>query len=137
MMTQSEFVEATSRLERYYDKEYSNEQLKIMYDFLKVWNKEKYIKAINYCLQNNKYLPKIADLTGANINIAKVKEDKRINFVKCNRCNGEGFIKYFREVKNGNNIIKYEYIALCTCENAKKQKEINKYNLPTLAEVGL
>lgn len=137
MMTQSEFVEATSRLERYYDKEYSNEQLKIMYDFLKDWNKEKYIKAINYCLQNNKYLPKIADLTGANINIAKVKEDKRISFVKCDRCNGEGFIKYFKEVKNGNDTLKYEYIALCICENAKKQKEINKYNLPTLVEVGL
>lgn len=137
MMTQSEFVEATSRLEKYYDKEYSNEQLKIMYDFLKDWNKEKYIKAINYCLQNNKYLPKIADLTGANINIAKVKEDKIINFVKCDRCNGEGFVKYFKEIKNGNDTLKYEYIALCTCENAKKQKEINKYNLPTLAEVGL
>lgn len=137
-MTRGEFIEATTRLESYYDKEYTTEQRKIMYEFLKDWNKEKYTKAINYCIRNSsKYLPKIAELTNADISTVGCREDKKIDFTKCNKCNGEGFIKYFKDIKDGNRILKYDYVALCTCENAKKQREINKYSLPTLAEVGL
>lgn len=136
-MTQGEFIEVTTRLESYYDKEYTIEQRKIMYEFLNKWNKEKYTKAVNYCIRNSKYLPKLVDLTNMNMNTVKVQEDKKINYTRCNKCNGEGFIRYFKDVKDGNRILKYDYVALCTCENAKKQKEINKYNLPTLAEIGL
>ena len=136
-MTQNEFIEATDRLERYYDKEYTIEQRKIMYEFLKQWNKEKYTKAINYCIHNSKYLPKIADLTNTYANAIRRIENKRIDFVTCKNCNGEGFIKYFKKIENGDNVIQYEYVALCTCENAKKQREVNKYDLPTLVEVGL
>lgn len=136
-MTETEFVKATSRLENYFDKEYKSEQQKIMYDFLREWSIEKYNKAVNYCIRNCKYLPKIADFTNADINTVVVKNEKEINFVKCNKCNGEGFIKYFKKVKDGNRILSYEYVALCTCENGKKQREINRYNLPTLAELGL
>ena len=136
-MTNAEFIQATTRLENYYDKEYTTDQLKIMFDFLKGWNVEKYIKAINYCLRNCKYLPKIADLTSANTDTMQVNNKEKIEFVKCNKCNGEGFIKYWKTIQNGGNPIQYEYIALCTCENADKQRSINGHKLPTLAEVGL
>lgn len=133
----AEFIKATSRLENYYGKEYSSEQLKIMFEMLKDWNIEKYKKAINYCIHNSKYLPKIADLTSAEIENRGMQEKARIDFVKCNKCNGEGFIKYFKQKKDGDRILKYEYIALCTCQNAEKQRQVNGYNLPTLAEIGL
>lgn len=136
-MSEIEFVQATGRLERYFDKEYLPEQIKEMFRFFKDWNKEKYIKAIDYCLRNSKFLPKIADLMNADIDTAQVKNKEKINFVKCNKCNGEGFIKYWKTVQDGGRKLKYEYIALCTCENAKRQREVNKYNFPTLAEVGL
>lgn len=136
-MTEVEFVKATNRLEQYYDKEYTIDQRKIMFEMLKEMSIEKYNRAINYCIRNCKYMPKIADLTNADTNTVRVENNEKINFVKCNKCNGEGFVKYFKNVKDGNRTLKYEYVALCTCENAKKQKEINKYNLPTLAEVGL
>ncbi len=136
-MTEAEFVKATNRLERYYDKDYTMEQIKIMFEMLKEMSIEKYNKAINHCIRNCKYIPKIADLTNADINTVKIENAEKINFIKCNKCNGEGFIKYFKNIKDGNRILKYEYVALCTCENAKKQKEINKYDLHTLVELGL
>lgn len=136
-MTNEEFVQATSRLEGYFDKEYKTEQLKEMFAVVREWTIEKYTKAVNYCIRNCKYLPKITDLTSADISTVNTQSNKNIEFVTCNKCNGEGFIKYFRQIKDGERVLKYEYIALCTCENAKKQREINKYNFPTLAEIGL
>ena len=81
-MNNTEFVQATSRMERYYGKEYTTDQLKIMFDFLKGWNVEKYIKAINYCLRNSKYLPKIADLASANTDTIQVSNKENLKFVK-------------------------------------------------------
>lgn len=136
-MNNSEFINATSRLEKYYDKEYSSDQLKIMYDFLKEWDLSRYIQAINACLKQSKYLPKLADIMNANVDKMSYTEKKKIDFVECDKCNGEGFIKYFKLLPNGDKKIQYEYIALCTCENAQKQRTENQYDLPTLAEVGL
>ena len=136
-MTNEEFVQTTSRLEGYFDKEYKTEQLKEMFTVVKGWTIEKYTKAVNYCIRNNKYLPKIADLIGADTATIQTQSTKTIEYTKCKKCNGEGFIKYFKQKRDGNRILKYEYIALCTCENGRKQKEINKFNLPTLAEIGL
>ena len=136
-MTNEEFVQATSRLEGYFDKEYKTEQLKEMFAVVRGCTIEKYTKAVNYCIRNNKYLPKIADITNADTATVQTQSTKTIEYTKCEKCNGEGFIKYFKKKIDGNRTLKYEYIALCTCENAKKQREINKYNFPTLAEIGL
>ena len=76
-MTNAEFIQATTRLENYYDKEYTTEQLKIMFDFLRGWTVEKYMKAINFCLKNNKFLPKIADLTNAEIDNNQVQNKEK------------------------------------------------------------
>lgn len=135
-MTQSEFVEVTTRIENYFDKEYTSEQRKIMYDNLKDWNKDKYVRAANYCIRNSKYLPKIADLTNKDINATAVQNRPEIKFIKCDKCS-DGFVRYFKFIKNGTKTLKYEYMALCTCENGRMQKEINKYNLPTAAELGI
>ena len=136
-MTNTEFIQATSRLENYFDKEYKAEQQKEMFSMFREWSKERYIQAISYCIRNCKYLPKIVDLVNAEIGTGRIQETKKIDFVKCDKCNGGGFIKYFRKIKDGDRTIEYEYIALCTCENADKQRQINGYNLPTLAEIGL
>ena len=135
-MNNIEFVEATSRLEKYFDKEYSPEQLKIMFDFLKEWDRNKYVRAINSCLKTCKYLPKLADILTANTdNFSASNKNKEIDYIECKKCNGEGFVKYYKKTPNSKTA--YEYIALCTCENAKQQRKTNKYNLPTLEEAGL
>lgn len=136
-MNRAEFIEATHRIELYFDKEYTTEQLKIMYEFLKETSLDRYKQAIAYCIRNNKYLPKIADLTNIEINYMQIENKEQIEFVKCKKCNGEGFIKYYEEVDNGLQPIVYEYIALCECENGKAQREINHYKFPTLSRLGL
>lgn len=136
-MTEVEFVQATSRLEKYYDKEYTQNQSKEMYNFFKDWSISKYITAINYCLKTSKYLPKIADLMNVNTDDMQPREREKIDFVECNKCNGEGFVKYLKSVPNGDKTLKYEYVALCTCKNGEKQRNINGYRLPTTAEIGI
>lgn len=136
-MDKAEFIEATNRVEHYFNKSYEIEQLKIMFEFFKDWRIERYRKAINYCIENCNFLPKIKDFKNAEIDLPQVTNKEQIEFMKCKKCNGEGFIKYYKDIQNGDKPITYEYIALCTCVNAQKQREINKYNLPTLAEIGM
>lgn len=135
-MTNAEFIQSTSRLEKYYDKEYSTDQLKIMFEMLKEWNAEKYRRAIDYCIRNSKYLPKVADLMSADSDSSFVINKTEIDFVKCNKCR-DGFVKYFKNIKVNGKTVPYEYLALCTCENGQKQRSINKYNFPSIAELGL
>lgn len=132
-MTEAEFIQANSRLEKYFDKEYTTYQHKEMYNVFKDWSLTRYVEAINYAIKNCKYLPKVADLYKINYEIPQVKDKPQIDFVKCNKCNGEGFVRYFRKIYGHD----YEYMALCNCENGKKQKAINGYNIPTVDEIGI
>lgn len=131
-MTGGEFINATSRLETYFGKEYTDEQRKIMFEILKDWSIEKYKKAVKYCLENCKYLPKIVDFKTMDINTRPdIREQNKIEFTECKKC-CQGFISYKRKYEKFN----YEYIALCTCENGQKQK-LNGYIFPTIAELGI
>ena len=62
-MTNAEFVETTGKLERYFNKEYTDEQLKVMFETFKSWSAEKYEKRVKCCIINCKYLPKIAEIS--------------------------------------------------------------------------
>ena len=136
-MVINEFVEATSRLERYFNKEYTDDQRKIMFDTLKDLSLPQYTRGINYCISNCKYLPKIADIKEGVSHLESVKENKpKIDFIKCDKCS-DGFVRYFREISNGDKKLKYEYVALCSCANGMKQKTINGYNIPFINEIGL
>ena len=55
----NEFIEATSRLEKYYAKEYTKDQLEIMYDELKHLDISRYKKLISVVMHSEKYLPKL------------------------------------------------------------------------------
>lgn len=132
-MTSGEFVNITNRLEKYYDKEYNVEQKKIMFDTLKEWSAQQYAYAVKYCLENSKYLPRIADLKQA---LADYKpnyknEDNNFEYVDCIRCNKKGLIQYFRKIE-GN---RYEYMALCNCNNGKYLKQTEYRFLPFIDEI--
>lgn len=131
----SEFIKATEKLEKYYDKEYTEEQRKIMYDRLKTLSVKEYNRAINIALDKSKYLPKIADIKSAMAEPNNpVTNSPTIEFVKCDNCD-IGFVQYYKDIKDGDKVLKYSYVALCNCENGKKQKEINGYNLPFINEI--
>ena len=125
-MTGSEFVNATSRLEQYFGKEYTELQRRIMFETLKEWTIEKYRRAVKHCIGSCKCLPKIVDLKAINFvqepNSAKLED---VEFVECKFCN-KGFVPYYKKYGD----ISYQFFALCSCENGQKQRA-NGYNLPS------
>lgn len=132
----SEFIESTGKLEKYFNKEYTSDQRKIMFDTLQKWSIKEYNRAVTYCLSNCKFLPKIADLKEGMSQIDHTENKETFEIVKCNKCS-DGFVRYLKKIIDGGREIKYEYLALCNCENGKNQKLINGYNLPQISEVGL
>ena len=119
-MTIEEFVKATNRLESYYGKEYTIEQRKIMYNLLKDWSIQDYIKGVTYCIENCKYLPKVADFKQmkADYKPNYTQQTDDFNYINCKKCT-KGFVRYYKQFEN----YKYEYIALCTCENGQERKK--------------
>ena len=61
-MTSGEFIEATSRLEKYFERNYTTEQLQIMYEELKNLSIDRYKQIIARCIRNYKLLPRIAHI---------------------------------------------------------------------------
>lgn len=123
-MTNGEFIEATSRLEKYYEKEFSIEQQRIMFEELREVSVEKYKKAITYCIRNSKFLPKIADILNA-INEVKTIVAKETTRIECKKCKGVGYVPYYRQIENGGKTLKYLYFAVCECGNEKKIRRNN------------
>ena len=56
-MTQNEFIEATNRLEIYFDKEYTNGQRQEMFKELRDINVERYRQLVSAIIRKNKFLP--------------------------------------------------------------------------------
>jgi hypothetical protein len=119
-LTIEEFVKATNRLESYYGKEYTIEQRKIMYNLLKDWSIQDYIKGVTYCIENCKYLPKVADFKQmkADYKPNYTQQTDDFNYINCKKCT-KGFVRYYKQFEN----YKCEYIALCTCENGRERKK--------------
>ena len=130
----SEFIEGINKLQKYYDKEYTEEQRKIMFDRLKYMSAKEFNRAIINVLDENKYLPKIIDIKNALIQPKKVENEKQVDFVKCDKC-CNGFVPYFKSINDGGRHLKYPFVALCTCENGKFQREVYGYDLPFINEV--
>ena len=61
-MQTSEFIRETSRLEKYYEKEYTQNQKAIMFEQLKELKVEQYKNAIDVAFGKCKFLPKVAEL---------------------------------------------------------------------------
>lgn len=142
----SEFIEATSRIEQYYDKEYSNEQRQIMFDELKNLDIERYKKLVSVVLHNCKFLPKLSDFFAAEKETPYGQGlNENIEKIDCNKCNGTGYIVYIKLENDGERKIPYSFGALCTCGNAKQYKGwevkdkryMSDFYTPTIEELGL
>ncbi len=134
-MQLDEFIESTNRLETYYGKDMSTEQLQIMYEELKHLSLERYKKLLSKCLKTCKYIPKIADIIAANnelIGEADNNQEKR-NLVPCKKCEGSGIVFYTKFISNGNDKLPYTYVARCDCENAKYVNQ----KIPSILELGI
>ena len=61
-MKQEEFVKGLTYLGMAYGKEYNQMETKQIYEFVKEYNYETFVKAINNIIRTSKFVPKIADL---------------------------------------------------------------------------
>lgn len=127
----NEFIEATSRVEQYFEKEYSNEQRQIMYEELKNMSLEKYQKAIAICIKTCKFMPKLADILKASTDIDNVNYDKKREYTPCKICGGKGVVRYSKILQETG--YEYDYACRCNCKNA------DYYNkkIPTFEELGI
>ena len=125
----NEFIETSNRMERYYDKEYTSEQREIMYEELKDWNINRYRRAVSVAIRNCKFLPKLADIIQASTEIRETENDEATQIVKCNKCNGTGFIEYQKQAYG----MLYNFACRCTCLNGQRQN----HTIPTYQEIGL
>lgn len=115
----NEFIEVTSRVERYFEKEYTTEQRKIMYEQLRGIDVKRYIDITTQCLKTCKFLPKLADIFKAKTDISEVgRNDFKRSIVHCDKCAGTGYVLFSKIICDGNKKIAYSYSAKCTCENA-------------------
>lgn len=119
-MNMQEFIQATARAETYYDKEYSTEQRKIMYDSLKDWTIQDYSKAITHCIENQKFLPKISDIKQFKTDYKPDYSNKtdEFNYINCKKCN-KGFVIFKKKFED----YMYDYVALCTCQNGQERRK--------------
>ena len=138
------FSEATTRLEQYYGKEYTDEQRQIMFDELQNLPIERYRQLISMLIKKSKFLPKIADFTEVDIETPYTIQDK-IQKTECKKCNSTGYLIYTKVIKDGNRELKNQYACLCNCGNAKKYEGWNvsdkryksEFYTPFAQEIGL
>lgn len=141
-MTEMEFVEVTGRIEKYYEKEFNEFQRKFWFDNLKNIPIQNYKKIVDEILRNCKYFPKFADvkeiIKNTKFDLSNVQKEHI--HVKCDICKGTGIIKYYEQVQNGNQVINYEYVARCVCQNKENYNWKNKdgeYIIPDATELNL
>ena len=127
-MERAEFIEATTRLEKYFGKSYSDEQLKIMYEELQKMSIEKYKLIIQQVIRHSKYLPKVSDILDLEAEI-QVKSDEEKK--ECSICGGTGLVAY-KKIVNGSECW---FGALCSCGNHKEYSH-NGYYIPHIEEIG-
>lgn len=144
-MTQSEFVEATSRVEQYYDKEYTNEQRRIMFKELEDINIDRYRQLVSAVIRKSKFLPKIADFIEANIEVPFLAQKDDLQKVECKKCNSTGYLIYTRVIRDGDREFKNQYASVCDCGNARKyegwkvtdKRYRSNYYTPLAQELGI
>ena len=126
-MKLDEFTIETSKMERFYGKELSEEQQKIWFENLKKISVERYRYIIGALYRKNKYFPSLADIIQLNDELGMKQKETKYKEEKCDICSSRGVIRYIKKI-NG---IDYDYYCKCHCLNA------NKYDcFPTMEEVG-
>lgn len=127
-MTQSEFIEITSDIEKFYEKELTTEQNRIWFEELKTINKERYRQISREIYKTSKFMPKLADIIEINQKLPSViKKENKV--YECTRCNGVGIVIY-KKIIDG---YTYDFGARCNCQNGMQLSK----SIPSIDEVGL
>lgn len=144
----SEFIEETSKIEKFYEKELDLFQRDIWFQELKNITVQRYRQIIKQVFNKCKFMPKLADIVSINEELPYVKTNKEpAQKVECNKCHGLGLVFYKKYINNGDRKLEYEYAARCSCKNGleyvydgrKVNDERNRSNfyIATAQELGM
>lgn len=144
----AEFVEETARIENFFEKELTKFQRDEWFKELKNMTINRYRQLVNQAFRQCKFMPKLADIVSINMEMPYNSNNNIIREkVECSICNGDGIIKYFKQIDNGDKKLIYEYYARCNCENGKDfvydgttisdTKHRTKFYIPSMAQINL
>lgn len=130
-MNKQEFIEITSKIEKFYLKEYNQEQSKQIYEEFKNETKERYSQIQQEVIKACKFMPTLADFIEAKNRLSIQRKGVEKEKIKCKICGGTGMVpykKYDNELKQ-----EYQYVARCICANANGISDL----IPSAKEVGI
>ena len=144
----AEFVEETARVENFFEKELTKFQREEWFKELKNMPITRYRQIVRQAFRQCKFMPRLADIVSINMEMPYNSSNNTIREkVECNICNGDGVIKYFKQIENGDRKLTYEYYAKCSCENGKEfvydgttisdTKHRTKFYIPSMAQINL
>lgn len=147
-MQTSEFIEETSKIEKFYEKELDDFQRTIWFQQLKNLSVQRYRQIIKQVFNKCKFMPKLADIVSINEELpySTIKENL-VEKVECDKCNGLGLIFYKKYIDNGGKRLEYEYVARCDCQNGlhhaydgtkiNDKEHRSKYYIASAQQIGL
>lgn len=139
-----EFIEHTSKLEKFYNKELEQYEKDIWYQELKSITEKRYLQIIKKVYTEYKFMPKLADIVLINRELPYNTNNNIINKkIECKICKGLGVVEYFKKIED----IEYQYFAKCNCQNGSNYnydgtkisdtQHKSKYYIPSITEIAL
>lgn len=145
-MTRPEFVQTLATMEAFFEKELSVEQANDWFEELKIYDIDRFRKAVKEAKRSCKFLPKLVEILNF-ISEVKIEVAQR-EYVECKKCNSTGIIPYTKMIKiSESQELPYTYVCRCDCPNGdfykydgtkiKDTAHASKYYVPCVTEVGL
>lgn len=140
-MTKQEFEGYIHEVERMYNKQLNETEMKIWYDNLKFMTVERFNLILSELYKMSKFMPTLADILTVHKSLPYKPTQTKENKKHCNKCNDTGYIIYTKVINNK----KYNYSCICDCNkqqryDGKQVQDIkgqSNYYIPTLEETGL
>lgn len=131
-MTLTEFNQETDKLEKFYGKTIEDFEKDIWYKELKNMPIKRFEQIIKKIFTENKFMPKLADIISLNKDLPI--EQQEIKKVKCQVCNGKGYVVYKKEIDG----MLYDFIARCDCQNGNEYRyDDGHWYIPSVNQLGL
>lgn len=115
-----EFIKNMTYLGLAYDKQYTQEEIKLYYDFLKYFSDDVIVKAIKEIIKTSKFIPKINEL------IEKCEEIKKeTQYEIIEKMKNQGYFKTTQEYEKAIMFLNTNIIPKWFIEDMKKYQQDN------------
>lgn len=117
-MTEKEFIEETSNIEKFYGKELNQFENSRWFQELKNIDTARYRQIIRQVFRKCKFMPKLSDIISIQEELPYGQPKTNLfERVECNKCKGLGILFYTKVIDNGGKKLDYEYATRCDCQN--------------------